>query len=84
MLLQVLRPLEGLPAEVAFVRLERHMDTNMRGDVIAFDGGGAAIAPLTGQVEIVGALAANVSFANVILDRQTDRISEDRIINQGH
>lgn len=49
MLLQILRALEGLPAEFALVRLERNVDTDMRGDVVAFDGCGSAGAPCTGK-----------------------------------
>jgi len=37
------------------------------GDVVAFDGGGAASSPLTGQVEVVCALATDVAFADVVL-----------------
>lgn len=45
-LLQVLRTLEGLAAEIALVRLERDVHTNVRSDVVALDGGGTAGAPL--------------------------------------
>jgi hypothetical protein len=66
-LLQILRSLEGLATEVALVRLERDMDANMRRDVITLDSGRAACAPLAGQIEIVGAFATDMSFANVVL-----------------
>lgn len=68
MLLQVLRTLEGLSAEVTLVRFERDMDADMRGDVIALDGGGAAACPLARQVEVVGALPTNMTLTDVILD----------------
>lgn len=67
MLLEILRPLESLAAEVTFMRLERNMDADVGGDVIAFDGRGTACSPLTGQVEVVGALATDMAFAHVVL-----------------
>lgn len=36
--------------------------------MVTLDGGGATCAPLTGEVEVVGALAADVAFAYVVLD----------------
>jgi hypothetical protein len=50
------------------VRLQGYVDADVRGDVVTLDGGGAACAPLTGQVEVVGALATDVALAYVILD----------------
>lgn len=41
-LLQVLRTLEGLAAELTLVRLKGHVDTDVRGDVVSLDRGGAA------------------------------------------
>ncbi len=67
MLFEILRPLEGLSAEIASMRLQGHMDTNVRGDVVAFHNINAATTPCTGEVEIVGALATNVSFADMVL-----------------
>lgn len=67
MLLQILRAFEGLAAEVALVRLQGHMDADVRGDVITLDGGGAASTPLTGEVEVVGALATDMALADVVL-----------------
>lgn len=66
-LLQILGPLEGLSAEVALVRLEWHMNANVGGNVVALDGGGAAGSPLASQVEVVGALATDMAFADVVL-----------------
>lgn len=43
------------------------MDADVRGDVVALDSGGAAIAPLAGEVQVVGALAANMALADVVL-----------------
>lgn len=67
MLLQVLRTLEGLAAKVALVRLERHMNADVRSDVITLDRRGAASAPLARQVEVVCAFATNMTFADVII-----------------
>ena len=69
MLFQILRTLESLAAEVAFVRLQRHVDTNVRGDVVALDRGGATVAPLARQVQVIGALASYVPFTYVFLTR---------------
>jgi hypothetical protein len=66
-LLQILRTLECLAAEVALMRLQRNVNTNVRSNVISLDCGGAAVAPLAGQVQVVGALAANVTLTNVVL-----------------
>ena len=68
-LLQILGTLEGLSAKLALVRLQRHMDADVRSDVVTLDSGSAAARPLTRQVEVVGALAANMALTNVILDR---------------
>jgi hypothetical protein len=67
MLLEILRPLERLSAEFALMRLERNMDADVRGDVVTLDSGSAATRPLTRQVEVVGALSAHMSLADVIL-----------------
>jgi hypothetical protein len=67
-LLEILWALECFATEVALVRLQGHMDANVRGDVVTLDGGGATCAPLTSQVEVVGALATDMAFAYVILD----------------
>lgn len=67
MLLQVLGTLEGLSTEVTLVRLQGNVDSDMRRDVVALDRRGTAAAPLAGQVEVVGALTANMSFTNVFL-----------------
>lgn len=68
-LLEILWAFEGLATEVAFVRLEGHMDANVRRDVVALYGGGAASTPLAGEIKIVRALAADMALAHVILAR---------------
>jgi hypothetical protein len=52
------------------MRLERHMDPDMRRDVVALDRRGAAGIPLAGQVQVVGALATNMLLADVLLERR--------------
>lgn len=67
MLLQVLRALERLATELTLVRLERYVDADVRGDVVTLHGGCPAGVPLAGQVEVVGALAADMALADVLL-----------------
>jgi hypothetical protein len=67
-LLEILWTLERFATEVALVRLQRHMNSDVRGNVVTLDGGCATCTPLTGQVEVVGALATDVALAYVILD----------------
>jgi len=67
-LLEILRALEGFAAEVAFVRLEWHVNTNVRSDVVALDGGGTASAPCASQIEVVSALAPDVTFTHMVLE----------------
>jgi hypothetical protein len=54
MFLQILRSLECLAAEFALVRLQGDVDSDVGGDVVTFDGGGTALTPGAGQVEVVG------------------------------
>lgn len=68
-LLEILRTLEGLSAEVALVWLQGDVDTNVRGDVVALHRCGAARVPLASQVEVVGALPSNVPLTDVVLIR---------------
>ena len=67
MLLEVLRPLEGLSTELALVWLQRHVDADVRGDVVPLNRGCPALAPLAGEVQVVGALAANMALTEMIL-----------------
>jgi hypothetical protein len=66
-LLQILGALERLSTEVTFVRLQRDVDSNVGGDVVALDGRGPARIPSTGEVEVVGALSADMLLADVLL-----------------
>lgn len=66
-LLQVLRPLERLAAEIALVRLQGDVNANVRGDVVALHSSCATRVPLAGQVQIVGALPAYVLLTEMVL-----------------
>ncbi len=69
MLLQILRPFEGLAAELALVWLERDMDADVRGDVIPLDRGGPTRVPLASEVQVIGALATNMALTDVLLGK---------------
>lgn len=66
-LLEILRALEGLSAEVALVWLQGNVNTNVRGDVVALHRCCTARVPLACQIEVVGALPANVPLTDVVL-----------------
>lgn len=66
-LLEILGSLESLATEIALVRLERNVDTNVRRDVVTLDCRGAARTPLARQVEVVCAFATDMAFADVVL-----------------
>ena len=68
-LLQILGALEGFPAEITLVWFKRYMHADVRGEVVALDSGSATAAPLAGQVEVVCALAADVTLAHMFLSR---------------
>ena len=68
MLLEILRTLECLSTELALMGLQRDMDTDVRGDVIAFDCCGTAATPLAGQIEVICAFSTDVTLANVFLN----------------
>ena len=70
MLLEILGTLEGLAAALARMRLERNVDANVRGHVIALDGGGPAGVPLAGEVQVFCTLAPNMVFTDVLLERR--------------
>jgi len=66
-LLEILGPLERLATEVALVRLQRDVDTDVRSDVVSLDCRRTAAGPLTGEVEVVGRLAPNMALTDVII-----------------
>jgi hypothetical protein len=67
MLLEILWTLESFTAKVTLVWLEGDMHSNMRRDMIALDSGSTTVAPLASQVQVVGAFATDMAFANVVL-----------------
>ena len=67
MLLEILGTLEGFTTEIALMRLQWHVHTDVRCDMVALDGSGAAVTPLASQVEIVCALATDMAFADMVL-----------------
>lgn len=70
-LLKILRTLESLPTKIAFVWLERNMDSNVGSDMIALNCGGTALIPATGKVQVVCAFATNVLLADVFLSKRS-------------
>jgi hypothetical protein len=68
MLLQVLGTLERLATELALVRLERNVNTDVRGDVVSLDCSSSARVPLASQVEVVCALTANMTLTDVLVE----------------
>jgi hypothetical protein len=67
MLLQILGTLERFSTEITLVRLERNVHPDMRGDMVAFHSSSTTATPLTSQVEVVRALSANVTLADMFL-----------------
>lgn len=67
MLLEILWTLERLATEVTLVRLQGHVNSDVRGHVITLYGYCTAGLPLAREVEIVGAFAADMAIAQVIL-----------------
>lgn len=68
MLLQILWALEGFLANLAGMRLEWSMNSQMARDVVSFGAGRAAVFPSAGQAEVVGTLAADVVIAEVVVE----------------
>ena len=69
-LLQILRPLEGLAAKIAPMRLQRYMNADVRRDVVAFHNSDATGAPGTSEVKIIGTFTTDVALANMFLSSQ--------------
>ncbi len=67
-LLEVLRSLEALLADLADVRLERGMYAEMGGDVVTLRAGGTAVLPVASEAEIVGGFATDVVVAEVVVE----------------
>jgi hypothetical protein len=66
-LLQILWSLEGFAAEITLVRLEWDVHSNMRSDVITLHSSSPAVAPLTCEVQVIGAFAADMALTNMVL-----------------
>lgn len=69
MLLQVLGSLEGLATELALVRLQGNVNTDVGSDVVALDGSGATRVPLASEAQVVCAFATNMSLTDVFLQK---------------
>lgn len=78
MFLEILWSLECLATELTLVRFQRDVDSNVGGDVVTLDGGGATLTPGAGQVEVVGRLATDVSLANMVLCNRSTRNTNRR------
>lgn len=65
--LEILGTLECLSTEFTFMGLQRNVDTDVRRDVVTFDGCGAATSPLACQIEVICTLPTDVTLANVFL-----------------
>ena len=65
--LEILGTLESLATELAFVRFQGNMYSNVGGDVVALDSRGPALTPSAGEVQVVSGLAADMSLADVLL-----------------
>jgi len=75
-LLQVLRAFERLAAEVALMRLQRNVNADVGRDVVTLDGRGAARVPLAREVQVVGALPANMLLTKMVLEDGQPKINE--------
>ena len=49
------------------MRLKRDVDSNVRGDVVAFDSCGITLTPRAGQVEVVCRLTTDVAITDMFL-----------------
>ena len=70
MLLQILRPLEGLAAKVAPMWFQRYVNADVRRDVVAFHNGDATSTPGTSEVKVIGTFTTDVALTNVFLSSQ--------------
>lgn len=67
MFLKILGSLEGLSTEFALVRLERNVDADVGGDVVALHCRGSALSPSASKIEVIRRFATDVSLANMLL-----------------
>ena len=71
MFLEVLRALEGLSTEFAPMRLQGNVNPNMRCDMVAFYNCDVAVTPRTLKIEIICALATDMTIADMLLSEIT-------------
>lgn len=67
MLLQILWALERLATKITTVRLERHVDSDVRRDMVPLDDRNVTVCPATLEVQVVRAFATDMGLANVVL-----------------
>lgn len=67
MFLQILRTLESLSTEIAFVWLQWNMDSDVRGDMVTLHSGGAARVPTTCEIQVVCALSSDMLLTDMLL-----------------
>jgi len=67
MLLEILRSLEGLATELASMRLQGDVDTDVRGDVVALYNSDTTVTPGTGQIQVISTLATNMTLTDMVL-----------------
>lgn len=67
-LLEILWTLKGLTADVAVVRLEWGVNTDVRGDVVTLGTADITAFPLAGEAKVVGGLATDVVIAKMLVD----------------
>lgn len=73
MFLFILWPFESLPTKLAPMRLQRNVNANVRRDVVPLDDFDLTVTPSTDQVQVIGAFAANVVFAYMVLNLDSTR-----------
>lgn len=68
MFLLILWPFESFPTKFAPMRLQRNVNANVRRDVITLDNFNLTITPSTDQIQVIGAFAANMGVAYMVLN----------------
>ena len=72
MFLFILWPFEGFPTKLAPMRLQRDVNADVRRDVIPLDDFNLTVTPSTDQIQVIGAFAADVDFAYMVLHLEFD------------
>lgn len=67
MFLFILWPFESLPTKLAPVWLQRNVNANVRRNVIPLHDFNLAVTPSTDQIQVIGAFAANMDVAYMVL-----------------